>query len=197
MRVRVQMLLAVFVVSVPLGTETELHLRAVHLRPAADRAFMFGDAAAAPDIPFNLLPPVYLLRIQVHHIPGSKEENNKIKQRRQNHKFGEKIPLYKGKCKHNRIDNAKPFNLNRYNEHQQHRHIRKSRRKGKENGHVNIIGADIHRTDSEKFSRSAICKHCLLHKKISAAHHQKTSDYRKKHSAENIDIVAVCSPRPL
>ena len=69
MRVRVQMLLAVFVVSVTLGTEAELHLRAVHLRPAADRAFMLGNPRASSHFPLKFLPPVNLLRIQMHHIP--------------------------------------------------------------------------------------------------------------------------------
>ncbi len=87
MRVGIQVLLAVLVVSVTLGTEAELHLRAVHLRPAADRAFMLGNPRVSPHFPLKLLPPVNLLRIQVHHIPRCQEEHDKIKQGRPDGKF--------------------------------------------------------------------------------------------------------------
>ena len=62
------MFLTVLIIPIAFRAEPELHFRTVHFRPGADRAFMFGDAAAAPDIPFKLLPPVYLLRIQMHHV---------------------------------------------------------------------------------------------------------------------------------
>ena len=64
------MFLTIFIIAVTLGTETELHLRAVNFGAAADSAFVLGNAARVPpDIPLELLTPVYLFRIQVHHIP--------------------------------------------------------------------------------------------------------------------------------
>ena len=70
MRMRIQMFLTIFIIPVALRAEPKLHIRTIHLSPTADCTFMLGyTAASTSDIPLKLLPPVYLLRIQMHHIP--------------------------------------------------------------------------------------------------------------------------------
>ena len=50
------MFLAVLIIAVALGAEPELKIGTVHLCPAADCAFMLGDARVSPYIPLKLMP---------------------------------------------------------------------------------------------------------------------------------------------
>ena len=68
------MFLAVLIIAVALRAEPELQIGTVHLCPAADCAFMLGDARVSPYIPLKLMSSVDLLRIQMHHIPGGYEK---------------------------------------------------------------------------------------------------------------------------
>lgn len=74
----IQMFLTVLIVPIALRAEPKLHLRAVHFRPAADGTFMLGDTRISSHVPLELLPPVNLFGIQMHHISGSKEKDHKI-----------------------------------------------------------------------------------------------------------------------
>ena len=55
-----QMLLAIFIIPVAFGAETEFQIRAVQLRPPANRAFMLGHPRIPLHFPPVFLPPFYL-----------------------------------------------------------------------------------------------------------------------------------------
>ena len=61
MHMRKQMILTVFIVSVTLGTETELQLRIGLLCPAADRTFMSRDLRGILYFLLKLLSSLHLL----------------------------------------------------------------------------------------------------------------------------------------
>lgn len=64
-----QMILAVFVIAVALGTEAEFQFRVAFIRSAADGAFMLGHLGCigiSLYIPLKLLLPLYLSRIHAH-----------------------------------------------------------------------------------------------------------------------------------
>ena len=87
------MLLAILIISIAFRAETELHLRAVNLGPAADRTFVLGNARISAHIPLKLLPPVDLFRIQMHHIARSEKEHHEIEKGCAN----SKLPVHTGR----------------------------------------------------------------------------------------------------
>ena len=74
------MLFTVFIVPVTLRTESELHPGTIRIRPAADRAFMFGDPRILSQIPLEFLPSANLFRIQTDLTPRRDKEHNEIEQ---------------------------------------------------------------------------------------------------------------------
>lgn len=80
MSMGIQVFLTVFIVSITLGAEPELHIRAVHLCTPTDCTLVLCNTTASLHFPFKLLSSVDLLRIQVHHVPGGQEKDNKIQQ---------------------------------------------------------------------------------------------------------------------
>ena len=73
-----QMVLAVFIVAVALGAEPKLQIRAVQLRPAADRAFVLGDTGPLAGLLTVDLLSVNLLGRYGAVIPGTQEENKHV-----------------------------------------------------------------------------------------------------------------------
>lgn len=190
------MLLTVFIISLTLRTEPKLQFRMIHFRPSADCTFMFGNSCASSHIPLEFLSPVDLFGIQVHHIPRCHKEHDEIEQGSKDRKFADNAHSKKGKQKHNAIDRPQPFNLDRQKEHEQNFHFRKSRRKGKKNRHIDIVGAETQGTCQEIKLRPN-GRDPVRMKDVMISHHQKAARYGKEHSLEQIDIIPVGPPRPL
>ena len=82
-----QMILAVFVIALTLGAETEFQRRIVEFRPAADSALVLCAARISlwsAHIRLELLPSVHLVRRITLEIPGGEEENDKVEERHKN-----------------------------------------------------------------------------------------------------------------
>lgn len=73
-----QVILAVLIIPVALGTETEFQVGIILIRLAADGAFVLGDLGISPDVLFELRPSFDLLRVQMHMAPASQKENQEI-----------------------------------------------------------------------------------------------------------------------
>ncbi len=79
MLMRKQMILAVFIISIAFGAETEHQIIPVLFRAAADRAFMSSRVLLSLLYTLRIRPPaVNLFRIITAHIPHSKEENQEV-----------------------------------------------------------------------------------------------------------------------
>ena len=76
-----QMILTILVVTVAFGAEPELEHVSVLLGPSADGAFMFGYRIGPPGLMLEGLSPVHFGRRNPFIIPGSEEEDYKVKQR--------------------------------------------------------------------------------------------------------------------
>ena len=76
------MILAVFIVAVAFGAETEFQVIPVLFCPAAHSAFMLCHTRChfGMDCFLKLLPPVHLFWIDMVVIPGGKKENNEVQQ---------------------------------------------------------------------------------------------------------------------
>ena len=129
----------------------------------------------------------------MHHITRSQEEHDEIEQRCGNRKFTVHACLQEIKQQHNGINDTQPFDLDRYDKHKQHLHIRKRRRKCEENRHIDIICAEIQGTDQKIILRSH-CRDAIPVKQIMKSHQQKAACYSKKHPLEQIYIIPVCAP---
>ena len=75
-----QMILAVLIVSVTLGTETKFQCLIILIRPATDRTFMLGNPGIFPDLMSEFRSSLYLPRGHMHVASGGKEENHKVQQ---------------------------------------------------------------------------------------------------------------------
>ena len=75
-----QMILAVLIISVTLGTETKFQCLIIIIRPAADRTFMLRNPGIFPDLMFEFRPSLYLPRRHMHMASGGKEEYHEIQQ---------------------------------------------------------------------------------------------------------------------
>lgn len=75
-----KMLLAVLIISVAFGAETELQRRIILVRPSADRAFMLCNLGIALDFMPKFRPSSDLLRRHMDMASGGKEKDNEIQQ---------------------------------------------------------------------------------------------------------------------
>ena len=73
-----QMILAILVIPVTFGAETEFQIRIILIRLAADGTFVFGDLGISLNVLLKLRPPFDLLGIQMHMAPAAQEENQEI-----------------------------------------------------------------------------------------------------------------------
>ena len=80
MRMGKEMLLAVLIISVAFGAETELQHRIILVRPSADRTLMFCDLRIALDFMPELRPSLHLLRRHMDMASGGKEKDDEIQQ---------------------------------------------------------------------------------------------------------------------
>ena len=76
-----QMVLTVFIVPITLGAEPELQIRAVQLRPAANRTFVLGDTWPLAGLLTVDLLSMSLLGRYGAVIPGTQEEHQHVQKR--------------------------------------------------------------------------------------------------------------------
>src|SRR5699024_905210 len=160
MLMRKQMILAVFIISIAFGAETEHQIIPVLFRAAADRAFMSSRVLLSLLYTLRIRPPaVNLFRIITAHIPHSKEENQEVSKGNKSHhavgrmrhnsrpkqanQYIRRQITCKESCENRRseinaVDNSKPFCLDRNNEKQQKLHVRISGCKGKKQRIVQV-----------------------------------------------------------
>ena len=139
---------------------------------------------------------------EASHFTGAKPENQEICKRSRHrhtykpaapHRGGDKIPR-----KQNTVENPQPFDLHRDDKPQKHNRIRKCQCVGKENGHIDVIGAEISR-DRRKICRRTLsgqrnaCRPC---QDIRHRHNHKRADDRNPDSEPDVDIIRIRSPDP-
>ena len=78
-----QMILAIFIIAVAFGAETEFQTGIVLIGPAADGALMLCDLIGLMHLGLKLLPADHLLRSHMPH-PGPKPEDDEIQKGRYN-----------------------------------------------------------------------------------------------------------------
>lgn len=143
------MILAVFIVSVAFGAETEFQVVSVKLCPAAYRAFVLCYGTAAPASPgiwlhvlFEIIPSFKFARRYPPVIPRYQEEDDKIQQRSQNSYSSHPGSGDKGIHNKKQVQIPHPLHLDRDKEVQIYPLIGIGHGKGQEDGHVNVVGAE-------------------------------------------------------
>ena len=145
MLMRKKMILAVFIISVALGTESELQTRIIQFRTAAYRTAMMravGISHMRSGLLFEFCFPCLFPRAESFEIPRGQEKNNKIQEGRANCHPDADAALRKSYPARTTYTRGHPFHFNRQNKIQHYLHIRINSRKRQENGHGNIVCAD-------------------------------------------------------
>ena len=188
MLMRKQMILAILIIPLTLWTDPELQIVPVQFRPSADCALMLCNPCISAHFPLKLLPSLHLPGRHMNMVLAPYPEYKEIEQRGRHGKTAVYIPKEKFHQKNYPVYNAQYLHFNRYNKHQQHFHLRKRSRKGKENRHIDIIGREIFRpyyTDR---------LHCHPREQMSEYHKKKASQHSKQHARKQVYVITVCSP---
>ena len=138
---REQVILTVFIIAVAFRAEPEFQFGIAVACPPADRTFMLGN----PGRRLFYCPPVSCLpfhRMQIRDLMPHEceEKDRKIQQRHDDRDLCPKIADEKAVGEEGHIQIGKPFDLDRYQEHEQQLHVRVQECKSQEQGHIDVVG---------------------------------------------------------
>ena len=139
-----KMILAIFIVPIASGAETEFKIRICLAVSSAYSAAMFGNhpGRTGPGCICGLLLPLLLsvYSAGIHSVSHkSEEEQQEIQDRQRNGNLRPKVADEEGIEKESNVQIRQPFNLNRNQEHQKKFYIRINKGKGQEQGHVDVV----------------------------------------------------------
>ena len=137
-----KMVLAILIISIAFGTETEFQRRIILFRSSADRTFMFGNTGGGMSLPFEFLPALHLSWRHMDMISAGQEENKEIQQGGTDDKPGHNASGKAFEHQHCPVYNSQPLNLNRDNKHKQDLHLREGSCICQKYRHIDVIGAE-------------------------------------------------------